>query len=855
MNAKEEEDMANRDPDNRPLAPDDLFRMKRTPQVKIIRRALGLSQEEFSARYMIPIGTLRDWEQGRAKPDQAARAYLTVIARNPDAVRLVLDGASAQQAGPSGSFSAVRPAQIDTTIVHRGLVGDRPIKSESEDVLGLLPFADALAKSLTEMAPDDGLVISVEGEWGTGKTSAIELTQRRVVTRELARELLLSIAEVERRGWSWIEGEWEKRVETRRTHLIRFNPWNFSGQENLVRAFFKEVGAVIGHPPDGAIARAIKKVTEYLPNAGTVVGGMFGVMAGGVPAAAIGATAGRAVAESAQRVLATSESLESAKHELGEALRQFGKRIIVIIDDLDRLLPAEMRAMFSLVKSLGDLPRVLYVLCFDRDTVAETLRSLAEPIDEQFLEKIIQVPLKLPPPWELEVRHLFLNRLNAIIGDTVPADEDRWRHAFLDVVASYIHTPRDVARFSNTMQVIWPNVFGDVDLTDFVILTTLQLFEPSVYDQVFENIETLAGEAVTYEDDKTLAARFDPQTAQNHEAAKKALAYLFPRLAKGWKAHAWDGTVYLRKREQRRLCTTEYYRNYFLFGRDPDRVSRAEIEEMLTAENLAPRLLALIERYSDKTSRRGTSRVGALLDQILETVFVKPLLSNAVVRAFLDVSDALIERRDVSWEIFFRDNLRRLESILTFGLEPLDAVERVERVRLISSHPQAITLAAQVINHLAGQHGLYGGSQAHETEQYVGRDVAEEAVSNVVARIRNLARRQTLLSTPLPVRLIWIWKQWSTADEVKSWLGEQLRSDAMVLRLAQVLPETVFQSGADGQKEIRGFKARTFEEILNVDEFKHKLEQVAEKAGHGSEAERIRSSFLAAEQAGKDLPF
>ncbi|MEA2931095.1 MAG: putative transcriptional regulator [Hyphomicrobiales bacterium] len=89
---------ARSDPDNRPLAPADFARMKRTPQVKIIRRALGLSQDDFAARYHIPIGTLRDWEQGRAVPDQAARAYLTVIARDPEAVRKALN-APARRAG------------------------------------------------------------------------------------------------------------------------------------------------------------------------------------------------------------------------------------------------------------------------------------------------------------------------------------------------------------------------------------------------------------------------------------------------------------------------------------------------------------------------------------------------------------------------------------------------------------------------------------------------------------------------------------------------------------------------------------------------------------------------------------
>jgi putative transcriptional regulator len=74
------------DPDARPLTHEDISRMRRIPQVKIIRRALGLSQELFSEQFRIPLGTLRDWEQGRKEPDAAARAYLKVIGRNPQAV-------------------------------------------------------------------------------------------------------------------------------------------------------------------------------------------------------------------------------------------------------------------------------------------------------------------------------------------------------------------------------------------------------------------------------------------------------------------------------------------------------------------------------------------------------------------------------------------------------------------------------------------------------------------------------------------------------------------------------------------------------------------------------------------------
>ena len=91
MSADAIERAARADRDAQPLSEADLKRMKRTPQAKVIRRALELTQEQFAARYHIPLGTLRDWEQGRAEPDQPSRAYLTLIARDPDHVYRTLN--------------------------------------------------------------------------------------------------------------------------------------------------------------------------------------------------------------------------------------------------------------------------------------------------------------------------------------------------------------------------------------------------------------------------------------------------------------------------------------------------------------------------------------------------------------------------------------------------------------------------------------------------------------------------------------------------------------------------------------------------------------------------------------------
>ncbi len=90
------------DPDARPMTPEEFAKARRVPRVRTLRRALGLTQEEFAARYHIPLGTLRDWEQGRTEPDQPARAYLKVIASNPDWVsRALAGGRRRATAGPA----------------------------------------------------------------------------------------------------------------------------------------------------------------------------------------------------------------------------------------------------------------------------------------------------------------------------------------------------------------------------------------------------------------------------------------------------------------------------------------------------------------------------------------------------------------------------------------------------------------------------------------------------------------------------------------------------------------------------------------------------------------------------------
>jgi putative transcriptional regulator len=117
MTPEEVEEAARADPDARPMTAEQMAKARRIPRIKTLRRALGLTQEEFAARYKIPLGTLRDWEQGRSEPDQPARAYLTVIAHDPEGVRRSLESGrlsvSNEPLAPSPSYLLFAQAIVE----------------------------------------------------------------------------------------------------------------------------------------------------------------------------------------------------------------------------------------------------------------------------------------------------------------------------------------------------------------------------------------------------------------------------------------------------------------------------------------------------------------------------------------------------------------------------------------------------------------------------------------------------------------------------------------------------------------------------------------------------------------------
>ena len=171
--------------------------------------------------------------------------------------------------------------------------------------------------------------------------------------------------------------------------------------------------------------------------------------------------------------------------KISDLLLKTGKRILVVIDDIDRLTHDEMRQLFTVIKALADFPNIIYLLAFDREVAAHAISEQTGMPGEKYLEKIIQVPFELPPVDRLALQSTLLRKLDEILEGTPEGlfDSSYWANVYYDGLNILFKVPRDVVRFINTLSVTYPSVRGEVNPVDFIALEALRIFVPSLYNQ------------------------------------------------------------------------------------------------------------------------------------------------------------------------------------------------------------------------------------------------------------------------------------------------------------------------------------------------------------------------------------
>lgn len=322
---------------------------------------------------------------------------------------------------------------------------DNPITSSDQDVLKRAPIADSFAAEVRRLDASEGIVVAVLGRWGHGKSSFINLMR-------------------------------EHFAATPPLVVVDFNPWLFSGTQQLVDFFFTELASSLQLKDKDEFQTIAKALRDY----GDVLSPL-----GAIPV--FGAwwersyKATRAFTEWLRQ--RREKNAGSLRDQVADALRALDEPIVVVVDDIDRLTTAEIRDVFRLVRLTASFPNLIYVLAFDRARVEAALDEDGVP-GRAYLEKIIQLGFDLPSiPAPLLRTHVFaeLDRLVGDVGD-IRFDRSRWADVYVETVEPLIASIRDVTRLALSARPVMAALGSDVEAVDLIAIESIRVFRPELFD-------------------------------------------------------------------------------------------------------------------------------------------------------------------------------------------------------------------------------------------------------------------------------------------------------------------------------------------------------------------------------------
>jgi predicted KAP-like P-loop ATPase len=652
------------------------------------------------------------------------------------------------------------------------LSADRPGVDPGSDRLGYAPFAKRLADSILRLSGAEGHVVALYGPWGFGKTTMLNYVRHYV----------------------------SKGATTQQPIIVPFNPWWFSGSEDLIWAFFNQLRALLeGHKEFSAKMRnRLADFAELLSEAP-------------LPHATFAKVGARLLRPKAK-------DIAKLKDEISIALNTQGRRILVIIDDIDRLTSEEIRQMFRVVKAVADFPNVTYLMAFDKRVVTRSLGELQGGSGEDYLEKIVQVPFELPLVDRLSIRSFFSEALGPVLAGVESKDFDQvyWGNVFIEGIDKFLETPRDVVRFTNTLAVTLRAVAGEVNPVDFIAIESLRMFCPEVYECVRNNRRMFCGHSpdnMTPPTSKELAAfhdewlrRLRESTPLREEPVKDMLERLFPKLKGIWGNTHYGPDWEAPWRRELRVCSDGVFPVYFSLTVANGEISNSEIQAILANADNPQRFSAEILKLSQQIRPDGKTRASAFLGRLQDYTGKEISLEqiDPIVSALLDIGDQLLLTEDERSGLHGNDvQIGRVNWQL---LKRLERDKRFEVIRRAFETGRAISVLQRAFIVLSQQQGLYGENAQPEQDWFVTHEQLLDLERAFLARIRGASKDGSLLRSARLLPVLSLWREKAGEEEVQAWVTEAARNDS---QLVEIL-EGFLQSGSShtlgdsvGQKQDR----------------------------------------------------
>ncbi len=469
---------------------------------------------------------------------------------------------------------------------------DQPITGSvtNPDRLNREKLAANLVKILTINPSDDCLTVSLEGEWGYGKTSVVNLVKKTA------------------------------NIQQTKPVIIEYNPWLAGKAEALIQDFLVQFSSQLNipdRPKEGL--KAAKELLAYskLFNAMKFVPGVE-------PWASTVQGVFKVVGSATQKISKLKElDLIGRKNKIKKILSSLNQSIIVIIDDIDRLTPDEAYQIVRLVKAVADFPGTSFLLCFDPEYLAGALEKHGIKKSDQYIDKVVQLRVPLPLITYIDMQRLadieLANLSDKSLTDYFEKDQKRLNLLYHQFIKYLIRTPRELKRVFNNLRFVLAQTEGMVSFTDLFCLAVISIKAQHIYQSLKDSPEMYVGrsfdESYSFEKAKDVVKKhknkvdilLDQCTSRDKNYIEGLIKELFPLLdERGYSSYGKEYDRLGRVASEKRLYIALHYQVPNGFAADTDirdyitgNIDREEYLRKSIQDNFVERLFDLITQNID----------------------------------------------------------------------------------------------------------------------------------------------------------------------------------------------------------------------------------------------------------------
>ena len=688
-----------------------------------------------------------------------------------------------------------------------------PISREEDDRYGFSAVAAGLAESLLAIKGDEGMVIGLEGRWGTGKTSLLNLLLARL---ECSRPAAM--------------------------HVIPFSPW-LSGGGSLAEALLLPIADIIrreeerrepaaqGFPQRASrscrqalrwLSRkrnegATLEVLSYLQQTSGRLAPVADFAGNFVPGFSLASKGMDALARI--DLSARAKTPTRLRADIESRLNRLGLTFIIVIDDLDRLEPSQAVEVLRLVRSVADFSRFRYVMCYDPDILAHAVeRGLGVDNGRVYLQKIVPVTFSLPRPETFALRGHFLSEALKLYKEVNENEADPELRSELNQVADIygepLTTPREVAQVINSLRFLYPGMCDYVWFPDLCLLQLLRIVNPELHTWIEHY---LTERAIVVSKDGNLT---DGEQQEMSASLSRALAGFTTHSARSpWKLAGWvpgidedlnGGAVAFAKEDslqnegasaKRRLASPVYWRYYFAFSAPGNVLSEAEIADVirLARDDRDGLRHCLLESLSANgvTSRTWFEHILTRLTLSITLEAGQHARRGLLDFLFSHADKVLDYYRSRSLSLSFHRHEIGMELCASQLIRQMLREDRSDTLRDLNDfikRTHAVEWAAGYMHNLLWLHGAAGDRPGSEEEKLFSADEMDALRQLMAERMAKPDVRTRVLNLKEAGRYLYAWRDIAGVETVRNWVDEACKEDEPFLRMLLGLRTAVISS-------------------------------------------------------------